>query len=34
MFCAGADLNERKGMTVEEGADFVRKLRLTFTMLE
>jgi methylglutaconyl-CoA hydratase len=34
MFCAGADLKERKGMTKEEGEDFVRKLRLTFTMLE
>ena len=34
MFCAGADLKERKGMTQEEGKDFVRKLRATFTMLE
>lgn len=34
MFCAGADLKERKGMTKEEGEAFVRKLRAIFTMLE
>ena len=34
MFCAGADLSERKTMTEEEAKAFVRKLRATFTMFE
>ncbi len=34
MFCAGADLKERKGMTPEEATLFVRKLRSTFTNFE
>jgi methylglutaconyl-CoA hydratase len=34
MFCAGADLKERKTMDQEEVKTFVRKLRSTFTMLE
>ena len=34
MFCAGADLKERKEMSPEEAKDFVRKLRSTFTMFE
>ena len=34
MFCAGADLKERKTMNEEEVKTFVRKLRSTFSMLE
>ena len=34
MFCAGADLKERKEMSPEEAKEFVRKLRSTFTMFE
>ncbi len=34
VFCAGADLKERMGMTQEEATGFVKKLRATFTMLE
>lgn len=34
VFCAGADLKERAGMTQEEATAFVKKLRATFTMLE
>lgn len=34
MFCAGADLKERKTMNETEVKEFVRKLRATFTMLE
>jgi len=34
MFCAGADLKERKGMSEEQAREFVRELRATFTMLE
>ena len=34
MFCAGADLKERKGMTPDEAREFVKKLRATFTMFE
>ena len=34
MFCAGADLKERKTMNEDEVKTFVRKLRSTFTMLE
>jgi methylglutaconyl-CoA hydratase len=34
MFCAGADLSERKTMSEEEAKAFVRKLRATFTMFE
>ena len=34
VFCAGADLKERAGMTQEEATAFVKKLRATFTALE
>ena len=34
VFCAGADLKERAGMTQVEASDFVKKLRTTFTALE
>ena len=34
MFCAGADLKERKTMNEEEVKVFVRKLRATFSMFE
>lgn len=34
VFCAGADLKERAGMTQEEATAFVEKLRATFTTLE
>lgn len=34
MFCAGADLKERKTMNEEEVKVFVRKLRSTFSMFE
>ena len=34
VFCAGADLKERAGMTQVEAAVFVKKLRTTFTALE
>ena len=34
MFCAGADLKERKEMTAAEAKEFVKKLRTTFTMFE
>ena len=34
MFCAGADLKERKLMAGDEAFEFVRKLRDTFTLLE
>jgi len=34
MFCAGADLKERKTMNEEEVKTFVRKLRSTFSMFE
>jgi methylglutaconyl-CoA hydratase len=34
VFCAGADLKERAGMTQEEASTFVQKLRATFTALE
>ena len=34
VFCAGADLKERAGMTQEEAIAFVKKLRATFTALE
>ena len=34
IFCAGADLSERKTMTEDEAKAFVRKLRATFTMFE
>jgi methylglutaconyl-CoA hydratase len=34
MFCAGADLKERKTMNEDEVKKFVRKLRSTFSMLE
>lgn len=30
MFCAGADLKERKGMTQEQATNFVKKLRRVF----
>ena len=32
MFCAGADLKERKGMSDQEVKDFLTKMRKTFTM--
>jgi methylglutaconyl-CoA hydratase len=34
MFCAGADLKERKSMSEEEAREFVRELRATFNMLD
>ncbi|GAB4835027.1 hypothetical protein Ancab_033294 [Ancistrocladus abbreviatus] len=34
VFCAGADLKERKAMTASEIHSFVNTLRLTFTLLE
>ena len=34
MFCAGADLKERRTMDEDEVKTFVRKLRSTFSMLE
>lgn len=34
MFCAGADLKERKTMDEDEVKDFVRKLRSTFSALD
>lgn len=34
VFCAGADLKERAGMTQEEATAFVMQLRATFTALE
>jgi methylglutaconyl-CoA hydratase len=34
MFCAGADLKERKTMNEVEVKTFVRKLRATFSMFE
>jgi methylglutaconyl-CoA hydratase len=34
VFCAGADLKERAGMTQEEASTFVKRLRATFTALE
>ena len=34
MFCAGADLKERRTFTEEDTRLFVRRLRETFTMLE
>jgi methylglutaconyl-CoA hydratase len=34
MFCAGADLKERKGMDEDQAREFVRELRATFTMLD
>lgn len=34
VFCAGADLKERSGMSQEEATAFVRQLRATFTDLE
>lgn len=34
VFCAGADLKERAGMTQDEATGFVKKLRATFTALE
>ena len=34
VFCAGADLKERAGMTPEEAMAFVQALRATFTTLE
>jgi len=34
VFCAGADLKERAGMSQEEATAFVKKLRSTFTALE
>ena len=34
VFCAGADLKERAGMTPGEAEDFVRRLRSAFTALE
>jgi len=34
MFCAGADLKERKSMSEDQAKEFVRELRATFTMLE
>ena len=34
VFCAGADLKERKGMSQEEARAFVDSLRMTFDLLE
>ena len=34
MFCAGADLKERKGMNGDEVNEFLRDLRATFRHLE
>jgi methylglutaconyl-CoA hydratase len=34
VFCAGADLKERAGMTPEEASAFVSRLRATFTAVE
>jgi methylglutaconyl-CoA hydratase len=34
MFCAGADLKERKDMTEAEVRNFLRKMKLTFMLLE
>jgi methylglutaconyl-CoA hydratase len=34
MFCAGADLKERKSMSEDQAKEFVRELRATFTLLE
>ncbi|WLT32558.1 enoyl-CoA hydratase-related protein [Geothrix sp. PMB-07] len=34
VFCAGADLKEREGMSQEEAAAFVKRLRAAFTELE
>jgi len=34
MFCAGADLKERKEMSEEEAKEFVKRLRATFTEFE
>lgn len=34
MFCAGADLKERKDMTQEEVRQTLRKLKLSFMMFE
>ena len=34
MFCAGADLKERRTFTEEDTRTFVRRLRETMTMLE
>lgn len=34
VFCAGADLKERAGMTQDEATAFVKKLRAAFTALE
>ncbi|KAH9597412.1 Enoyl-CoA hydratase/isomerase [Trypanosoma melophagium] len=34
VFCAGADLKERRSMSVDESRDFVQKLRDTFNALE
>lgn len=34
MFCAGADLKERKDMTEAEVRQFLRKMKLTFLLLE
>jgi methylglutaconyl-CoA hydratase len=34
VFCAGADLKERKGMTQDEAREFVDHLRMTFDLFE